>query len=481
MGTVANGASHGQDVEIPSPFVEVSPSIDVSEPTNGRNGLDAGNHQRSGPLGDTLYRRAPSVGTLSYLTSMVFARNPIDLHRQFAASNRYRSIEGESSRHVPPSMRKPLVADGGEDETGRVRFQKAVGKVLRGLSFRRHIQGLESPDTRGAERFAHLVAIEGKLENHPHKNEIIAALRKRAGQDYKGISDRLGNELFILGERIFRFCTPKELNKHPLIFTWVFFLLLAVPFFYMAGEFPRWLGSEEDPLAANAGRARSNLLNFGPDALWDWITKRGDSYKFDSFFLIDWGGRYIPKMEQGAEVHRWITSLLIHQHFAHLFNNSIIFLLFSTHLEHKYGTLRIGGLCVLSGIGGNLLSAAFENACVVVVGASGCCFGLMGLFVADMILNIEHVSFPILRTLFLILMLVLFVFTLLTEGNTSHVSHVGGFLAGLFPSFIFLPNLKYAKWEAILPYLGGLTMIFFYVFLPFFVYLDIIPSNGCAT
>lgn len=44
-------------------------------------------------------------------------------------------------------------------------------------------------------------------------------------------------------------CTPKELNKHPLIFTWVFFLLLAVPFFYMAGEFPRWLGSEEDPLA----------------------------------------------------------------------------------------------------------------------------------------------------------------------------------------------------------------------------------------
>ena len=39
----------------------------------------------------------------------------------------------------------------------------------------------------------------------------------------------------------------------------------------------------------------------------------------------------------------------------------------------------------------------------------------MGLFVAEMILNIEHVSFPILRTFFLILMLMLFVFTLLTE------------------------------------------------------------------
>lgn len=44
---------------------------------------------------------------------------------------------------------------------------------------------------------------------------------------------------------------------------------------------------------------------------------------------------------------------------------------------------------------------------------------------------------------------------LFSQGNTSHLSHVGGFLAGLFPSFIFLPNLTHARWEAILPFLGN--------------------------
>ena len=29
-----------------------------------------------------------------------------------------------------------------------------------------------------------------------------------------------------------------------------------------------------------------------------------------------------------------------------------------------------------------------------------------------------------------------------TPTGTSHISHVGGFLCGLFPSFLFLPNLR---------------------------------------
>ena len=29
-----------------------------------------------------------------------------------------------------------------------------------------------------------------------------------------------------------------------------------------------------------------------------------------------------------------------------------------------------------------------------------------------------------------------------TPAGTSHVSHAGGFICGLFPSFLFLPNLR---------------------------------------
>ena len=41
---------------------------------------------------------------------------------------------------------------------------------------------------------------------------------------------------------------------------------------------------------------------------------------------------------------------------------------------------------------GNFFSAAFENRCTAVVGASGGIFGLLGLFIADMVLNFETLT-----------------------------------------------------------------------------------------
>lgn len=50
----------------------------------------------------------------------------------------------------------------------------------------------------------------------------------------------------------------------------------------------------------------------------------------------------------------------------------------------------------------------------MVIGASGCCFGLLGLFVADMALNFETITFPILRAIIIIVMVVLNVYTVFT-------------------------------------------------------------------
>lgn len=41
---------------------------------------------------------------------------------------------------------------------------------------------------------------------------------------------------------------------------------------------------------------------------------------------------------------------------------------------------------------GNFFSAAFENRCTAVAGASGGIFGLLGLFIADMVLNFETLT-----------------------------------------------------------------------------------------
>jgi membrane associated rhomboid family serine protease len=52
---------------------------------------------------------------------------------------------------------------------------------------------------------------------------------------------------------------------------------------------------------------------------------------------------------------------------------------------------------MLVGIAGNFSSTVFEDRCEVVVGASGCIFGLLGLYLSDIVLNFESLSLPWLR------------------------------------------------------------------------------------
>ena len=54
--------------------------------------------------------------------------------------------------------------------------------------------------------------------------------------------------------------------------------------------------------------------------------------------------------------------------------------LLCSHLRHSHTAV------------GNFFSAAFEDRCAAVAGASGGIFGLLGLFIADMVLNFETLT-----------------------------------------------------------------------------------------
>ena len=104
------------------------------------------------------------------------------------------------------------------------------------------------------------------------------------------------------------------------------------------------------------------------------------------------------------------------------------------------------------GIGANLVSAAFEPNCTLLVGASGAVFGFMGLFVADLVVNFESISWPFLRVLCIVLFVVFFIVNALSDDSSprvSHASHVGGLVCGLFPSLLFLPNLRNKRIRAL--------------------------------
>jgi hypothetical protein len=102
--------------------------------------------------------------------------------------------------------------------------------------------------------------------------------------------------------------------------------------------------------------------------------------------------------------------------------------------------------CGSAGVGANLISSTFESYCTLLVGASGAVFGFMGLFVADLIVNFESIAWPFVRAFVIVLFLVFFVVNAIIEnnrsGSVSHASHVGGLICGIFPSMLFLPNLK---------------------------------------
>lgn len=122
--------------------------------------------------------------------------------------------------------------------------------------------------------------------------------------------------------------------------------------------------------------------------------------------------------------------------------------------QHLLSPPICAGWLLAAGFGGTFLSMAFEDACMVYVGASGAVFGFLGLYLADIVLNWESIYRPLLR---LALMLVSLGLTLGIEFATartsalqkvSHMSHVGGLVLGLFVSFMFLPNLRDRRWKA---------------------------------
>ena len=84
---------------------------------------------------------------------------------------------------------------------------------------------------------------------------------------------------------------------------------------------------------------------------------------------------------------------------------------------------------------------------------------------------------PLLRGLLMLAFLVYFIVSAATSsGGSSAWSHVGGFLCGLFPSFLFLPNLKSEKWEQVLPIAGGFVLVGVYTALPLYFYKHRLPE-----
>ena len=121
-----------------------------------------------------------------------------------------------------------------------------------------------------------------------------------------------------------------------------------------------------------------------------------------------------------------------------------------------------------------------EDPCTAVVGASGIVFGLAGLTLADLIHNFETIGRPLLRGVVLLAFLGFFAVTVgTTPTGTSHMSHVGGFLCGLLPALVLLPNRHRGRCEAGATAAGGLACLLIFTALPLVFYRRQLPRVCC--
>ena len=222
----------------------------------------------------------------------------------------------------------------------------------------------------------------------------------------------------------------------------------------------------------------------------------GDPWQFSAVFLRTFGGRWDPDL--GDRAYEWFTSPFIHQHFIHLFANVVLLLLMGCEVERRYGAPRIALLFVISMLGGNVLSAVADARCAVVVGLSGAIFGIMPLYIIDLVKHWRDMTAPALNTFFFVVFLITFGASIIRQPNgISHLSHVGGLVTGIFPALLYQYHLlphhddsdsvhhlrihpeRLERLETLFPILSAICLAIYFITLFTLFYTHVLPTINC--
>ncbi len=165
----------------------------------------------------------------------------------------------------------------------------------------------------------------------------------------------------------------------------------------------------------------------------------------DGAYMIQHGAVYLPLMESTGEFYQLFTSMFLHFGFQHLMNNMLMLLVMGIVLEPELGSVRYLILYIVSGLGGNLLSAGFEimtDDFSVSAGASGAIFGVVGGLIYLAILGRGRIGKLTERGLiFLVLMNIYYG---VTSTGVDNMAHIGGLIVG-FIMAVFLYRRKESR------------------------------------
>lgn len=166
--------------------------------------------------------------------------------------------------------------------------------------------------------------------------------------------------------------------------------------------------------------------------------------------LITTYGLVPAQIINGENLQSLIISMFLHADIIHLGLNMLFLLLSGDAVERELGNFRFLGLYFGCGIIAGLFHSYLNStSSIPTIGASGAIFGILAAFA---------IIFPFRWFLHLFgiipipLPAIIFVFvTMITETayvssgiveNVAHTAHIGGFLAGVFITLLFIPKKR---------------------------------------
>jgi membrane associated rhomboid family serine protease len=169
--------------------------------------------------------------------------------------------------------------------------------------------------------------------------------------------------------------------------------------------------------------------------------------------LIQNYGLVPEEIMRGENLLSLITSMFLHANILHVGLNMFFLLVSGDAVERELGNFRFLGLYLACGVIAGLFHSYLNSASTVpAIGASGAIFGVLAalaiLFPFRWLLKLfGFIPIPMPAIIFVFV-------TILTETayvssgiveNVAHTAHVGGFLAGVFLTLLFIPKKRAEK------------------------------------
>jgi membrane associated rhomboid family serine protease len=169
--------------------------------------------------------------------------------------------------------------------------------------------------------------------------------------------------------------------------------------------------------------------------------------------LIKTYGLVPEQIMRGENLLSLITSMFLHADIIHLGLNMFFLLVSGDAVERELGSARFLVLYIAFGVIAGLFHSYLNSASAIpAIGASGAIFGVLAalaiLFPFRWLIKLfGFIPIPMPAILFVFI-------TILTETayvssgiieSVAHTAHVGGFLAGIFLTLLFIPKKRAAK------------------------------------